>query len=284
LAYASILRSSNIQTLAFDPSTKTVIGSPVPITSGSKLYTTPDVSPDGAWVTFQSTGGQEDIFVCRVDGTGLRQLTNDLARDRAPRWSPDGQRIAFYSDRNGRYNIWSIHPDGSGLEPLTDAAVNLLWPVWSPDGARMVASDLNTGGAVHLFDPRVPWKQQTPQTLPPHPSGRTFTAYSWSPDGTRLAGSLQPSSKGGIATYALESRTSQSLTDFGAAPLWLNDNDHLLFYRQSKLFLVDHAKHVQELVSVAPDQIFFPSLSRDDRRIVFQRLVSEADIWLATLK
>jgi Tol biopolymer transport system component len=284
LAYASMLTTSNIQMLAFDPASKTVTGAPVPITSGSKPYSNPDISPDGAWLAFQASGGQEDIFVCRIDGTGLRQLTNDVARDRVPRWSPDGQRIAFYSDRNGRYNIWSIHPDGSGLEQLTDAAGNLDFAVWSPDGSRMVASDINTGGAVYVFDPRVPWKQQNPQTLPPHPSGRVFTAYSWSPDGSRLAGFLSPTDKGGIVTYAFESRTYQTLSDFGTSPVWLNDNDHLLFWWQGKQFLANQTKHVRELVSVAPDQVGAFSLSHDNRRMVFARFVFEADIWLATLK
>jgi serine/threonine protein kinase/dipeptidyl aminopeptidase/acylaminoacyl peptidase len=289
VAYASILRTVNLQTLAFEPSTQTVRGTPVPLTSGSRQYANPDVSPDGASVAFTSVNPQEDIFVSREDGTGLRQLTNDLAVDRLPKWSPDGQRIAFQSNRNGRFNIWSIHSDGSGLEPITDA--NLIWPVWSPDGSRMVATDINTG--TYLFDPRIPWNQQTPQTLPPHPSGRTFIATSWSPDGTRLAGVLVPLNKGGIVIYHLASGAYQPLTGIsgspfepptGANPQWLNDNDHLLFSWQSKLFLVDQATHVRELLSVAPDRIVFPALSRDNRRIVFSRFVSEADIWLATLK
>jgi Tol biopolymer transport system component len=295
MAYASILRTANLQTVAFELSTRTVRGTPIPVTSGSKLYSTPDVSPEGAWVAFASLYPQEDIFVSRPDGTGLRQLTNDLAVDRMPRWSPDGQRIAFYSNRNGRYNIWSVHSDGSRLEPITDAdAANLTRPVWSPDGSRMATTDLNTG-TVYVFDPRVSWKQQTPQTLPPYPSGLNFVATSWSPDGTRLAGMVWAPNKFGIVIYHLTSRAYQLLTDSGLEadslgvpggpnPKWLNDNDHLLFSWQSKLFLVDQATQPRELLSVAPDQIAFPVLSRDNRTIVFSRWVSEADIWLATLK
>ncbi len=282
LAYASILTTTNLQRFNFDPATQTARRDVVAITAGSRSYVGPDLSPDGEWLAFASIEPHRHLFVSRVDGSGLRQLTND-ARDRNARWSPDGQRIAFYSDRNGRYNIWSIHPDGSGLEQLT-AADSLLYPVWSPDESRMAASDINKGGVVHVFDPRVPWKQQNPQTLPPHPSGRTFSAWSWSPDGTRLAGYLGATYQGGIATYDFQSRTYQVLTDFGLFPLWLNDNDHLLFSWQSKLFLVDQTKRVREVVSVAPDEAGIPSMSRDNRRIVFTRTVSEADIWLAMLK
>src|SRR5262249_44070237 len=134
----------------------------------------------------------------------------------APQWSPDGQRIAFHSNRNGRYNIWSIHPDGSSLELITDAA-SAFRAVWSPDGSRMAATDLSRG-TVYVFDPRVPWHQQTPHTLPPHPSGRTFFATSWSSDGTRLAGILMPLDKGGIVTYHLASGAYQLLTALSGFP------------------------------------------------------------------
>ena len=157
--------------------------------------------------------------------------------------------------------------------------------MWNPDGSQMAATD-NVRGLVEVFDPRVPWNQQTPQPLPPHPSGRAFWALSWSSDGTQLAGELQPITVGGIATYNFQSRTYTDLSDVGTFPVWLKDSDHLIFLWQGKLFLVDHAKQVQELklLSVAPDQIGNFSLSRDNRQMAFDRLVSEADIWLATLK
>ena len=49
----------------------------------------------------------------RLDGTERRQLTDDVFKDRRPRWTSDGERILFYSDRSGSYEAWSIRPDGS---------------------------------------------------------------------------------------------------------------------------------------------------------------------------
>jgi Tol biopolymer transport system component len=277
LAYASILETSSLQRFSFDPVTHTAGRDVVAITAGSRSYVGPDLSPDGERLAFASVEPQRHIFVSRVDGSGLRQLTNDAARDRNVRWSPDGQRIAFQSDRGGRYNVWSIHADGSGLEPLTDA--NMGSPVWSPDGSRMSATD-PSGEAVYLFDPRVPWHQQQPQRLPPGP--RAFWAWSWSPDGKRLAGYLD---RGGIVTYSFESATYQTIADFGRGPMWLSDNDSLVFTWEDKVFLVNQSHpHPRELLSVAPDQIWLLTISRDNRTIVFQRSSAEADTWLATLK
>ena len=73
-----------------------------------------DVSADGKFLAFDSRGGaQDDLFLLESDGKNLRQLTDDAPRDRAPSFSPDGKRIAFHSDRNGRYQIWTIERDGA---------------------------------------------------------------------------------------------------------------------------------------------------------------------------
>jgi Tol biopolymer transport system component len=71
-------------------------------------------------VSFFTLGKQEDVFVIGIDGTGLRQLTDDPHRDRGPRWSPDGKRLGFFSSRSGRFETWSMNQDGSGLRQMTD--------------------------------------------------------------------------------------------------------------------------------------------------------------------
>src|SRR5207253_1769762 len=77
-------------------------------------------SPDGLSMAFTTGGTQEDLFVAGIDGTHLRQLTNDTAKDRGVTWSPDGKILYFYSNRSGTYDIWSIHADGSALESVSD--------------------------------------------------------------------------------------------------------------------------------------------------------------------
>jgi hypothetical protein len=86
-------------------------------------------------------------------------------------------------------------------------------------------------------------------------------------------------------TYSFESATYQTIADFGSGPVWLSDNDSVMFAWQNKVFLVSQTHpHPRELLSVAPDQIGGLTISRDNRTVVFQRSSTEADIWLATLK
>jgi len=99
--------------VAFDPSRETIVGQPLLMPDGLQRS---DLSPDGRWLAFfRLDRKQEDIFIIGSDGKGLRQLTDDIYKDRQPRWSPDGKTIAFFSNRGGNYQVWTIHPDGSGL-------------------------------------------------------------------------------------------------------------------------------------------------------------------------
>lgn len=284
LAYNSVLMTQNVQKLAVDPASGSVLDQPQWITSGSILWSSPDPSPDGEWVAFYSRVRPEgDLYVARSDGTGLRQVTSDEALDRVPRWSPDGEWIAYFSNRSGRIQVWNIRPDGSDQTQLTDLESASL-VAWSPDSSRIAAVSLKAG-EVHLIEPGRPWTEQEPQALPtPEDSLGPFVATSWSADGKRLAGQIgMPGT--GIMTYSFEPRAYERLTDFGEWPVWLPDSRQIMFVSGGKEFFVvdSRSKEVRKVFSVPRDVIGPPRLSRDGTEVFFTRRVTEADVWLLTL-
>src|SRR5262245_2490835 len=132
--------NSNIQKISFDPVTEKTIGSPSMVSQGTKRFIYPAPSPDNNWVVFQTYALQEDLYIMHPHGSDMRQLTNDVDKDRTPRWMPNGKEIVFSSNRvSGVYEIWGIQPDGSGLRQLTIMPKGIgtgLWgPIPSPDGS-----------------------------------------------------------------------------------------------------------------------------------------------------
>ena len=216
----------------------------------------------------------------------MRQLTTDTAMDRVPRWSPDGEWVAFFSDRSGSLQLWRIHRDGSDLQQLTDHPKGASLAAWSPDGSQIaVIVAFGPGAESVLFDPNRPWSEQEVQVLPPLEGSETFlVATSWSPDGALLAGQAGYPGKG-VIVYSFETGTYDRVTDFGEWPVWFPDSNRLMFVAEGKdFFVVDlHSKQPQKVFSVTRDVIGPPRLSADGRQIIFTRRVTEADIWLLTL-
>lgn len=102
------------------------------------------VDPTGRWLAFSSTRHNEagDIYLQRVDGTAVTQLTNDLERDAFPAFSPDGKWIAFCSTRAGNWQIYRTDLDGRNIVQVTSGPMQAIHPSFSPDGHRLVYSAL----------------------------------------------------------------------------------------------------------------------------------------------
>lgn len=136
------------------------------------------ISWDGTKVAFASDrGGTENIYIMNANGTGLTHLASgtdlrgcafskdgsklafasnlDLyavpsaggfavliasnpGTDQSPCYNPDGQKIAFARNTDGRLQVWVANADGSNPQQLTDEADGCGWPSWSPDGSKLV--------------------------------------------------------------------------------------------------------------------------------------------------
>ena len=281
LAYGVQDRRANIMRVDFDPSTGAVVGDPVPVTDGSLRVGSVEPSPDGESLAFHRVGAQEDIFVSDADGTGIRRLTNDSYFDRVPRWSPDGTRISFFSNRGGGYQLWTINPDGSDLRQLTDDPVEPAESAWSPDGARLAYTDYVTGSFIMEV------ADQSVRVLPALSDGTEFfVAFSWSPDGNWLAGvgvdSTRTPYETGLYIYSLESEHYERLTTGGGHPRWFDDSRTLVYADRGAVYTVDRLrKEVRNVLSLDDGDPLLPAPSPDQRTLfyVFEPPI-ETDIWL----
>jgi imidazolonepropionase-like amidohydrolase/Tol biopolymer transport system component len=96
-----------------------------------------DVSPDGRRLVFDLLG---DLYLLDIEGGQARSLTQGMAWDIQPRFSPDGSEVAFVSDREGGDNIWVITLDSGETRQISFESFRLLnSPVWHPSGDFIAA-------------------------------------------------------------------------------------------------------------------------------------------------
>lgn len=152
----------------------------------------PDWSPTDERIVFQSyKQGTFDVYTAAPDGSGLRQVTSGPADDREPRFSPDGTKVAFASDRarEGNYDIWVADLATGDLTRWTDAPAEEYQPTWSPDGTEIgfVSGDIPVDGSelvareVAAVD-----ADGNRRSVATEEHGQVFSP-SWSPSGEHLA-------------------------------------------------------------------------------------------------
>jgi len=71
-----------------------------------------------------------NIYTCALDGSDIVQLTSNAGNNEHPTWSPDGNLIAFSSNRSGSYQIYIMRMDGSNVTRITNSGENTA-PTWS---------------------------------------------------------------------------------------------------------------------------------------------------------
>lgn len=117
----------------------------------------PDISPDGSKIAFHSNQSTDatswnswDIYVMDINGANHMRLTTDGLGYLYPRWSPNGQKIAF---RSSDYEIYTINVDGSNLSNITNHASTNLQPVWSPSGNQIAFTSHRDGnGEIYVME------------------------------------------------------------------------------------------------------------------------------------
>jgi serine/threonine protein kinase len=272
LAYSAFDYDTTIKSIDFDPAAGTVIGQPRTLVTGRRSGLHPDVSPDGRLVTMRSFRGQEDVWVVNADGSGLRQLTNDPARDRGSRWAPDGS-LLFYSTRGGGYEFWSVQADGTGARQLTHGDWALNYPLPSHDGRWVAGTDPNTNEQM-IFDVH-DWAK-APERLPAPPGkGQTYLR-DWSPDDGRI---VAADTTNQMWIFDLESRT-WTPAGTGALPRWLPDGRRLLAVSRGRVVLVDPStKRSTDVYGEPGRYIGAVALTRDGRQLYFTSALTQSDIW-----
>ncbi len=173
--------------------------------------------------------GDFEIWLVNIDGSNLRQLTNNDAMDISPAWSPDGSRLVFVSNRDGNDELYTMNADGSDVRRLTETPdTSESFPAWSPDG-QFISFDSNRGNNWDVYIAKS--DGSNPRRLTEHP-GEDWIS-SWSPDGQRIA--FESKRDGNYEIYVInfdgshQQRLTQNTVQDGA-PKWSPDGTKIAFF------------------------------------------------------
>jgi Tol biopolymer transport system component/imidazolonepropionase-like amidohydrolase len=209
-----------------------------------------DVSPDGKRLVFDLLG---DLYTLPTEGGEATRIIGGISFESQPRFSPDGKKIVFVSDRSGAENLWICDLDGSNPKSVTKGRnQGFISPSWTPDGQFIIASkssgglgtnslwmfhkDGGTGVSVGPPDPPLP----QPGSGQPFPTLQNKYGAVASPDGR----------------YIYYSARNGSFTYNAQFPLW-------------QVVRFDRESSESATITVARGSAMRPVLSPDGKKLVY---------------
>lgn len=246
----------------------------------------PVVSPDGRRIAFTALG---DLWVMPVGGKP-ENITKDRFLDTEPAWSPDGQRLAWASDRGGQLlDIWVRDLRTGADRQLTRLTTSAMGPAWSPDGRRIAFLDVDgvwRRANVSVVDVETGAVTQIHESLfgPGNPT--------WSPDGRRvaIAAVTAYSSRFREGTNQILTMTAGGETDaqwhtpvkhlsidsrVGGGPAWSPDGSMMAVVYEGVLSVIPVSRDGAPLGPprrLTSEMAHAPSWTADSRRILYQSM------------
>jgi tricorn protease len=228
---------------------------------GAKYARSASISPSGARVAVEFRG---EILSVPADKGDVRNLTNTTgAHERDPIWSPDGRRIAYFSDESGEYELYVRSQDGRGAPAHYKLPGNGFYDraVWSPDSRKIAYTD--NGWSIYWIDVATGVSRKVGTEYLYGPQKTIWPA--WSPDSRWLAYTLvNKTYMQTVYVYSLETDQSFAVTD------GLSDVAEPVFDRSGKYL------YFLASTNAGPVRNWF-SLENEDNQVT-------RSIWIAVLR
>ena len=208
-----------------------------------------DITPDGKTIIFDLLG---DFYMLPIGGGVAKPLMTGLPFDSQPKYSPDGKKIAFVSDRSGSNNLWIANADGTKPKQLSkEQQAEIVSPIWTPDGEYVIVSKSSptTRGAAQL------WMYH------------------------KLGGSGLKISKGGGSGRPTAGTPRAGPSAFGAFPT--SDGKHIYYSRRaprggsrlavprSQIVRRNRVTGEEDTITYSSGNAFRPIVSRNNKTLIF---------------
>ena len=244
-------------------------------------------SPNGTMIAYSlMKNGQRNIWTKQIPDGKPNPVTDGKGSYRSPIWSPDGQRIAFVSDRDNRTGIWAIPFSGGGLKlikPLNNARVSLKQ--WSKDGATIYYQSDNNLFALDIASGQI-------SQLTNFDSSNSAQFLSVSPDDDRIAYSSDTNGRLHIFIIPIGGGQPVQITNDEASndefPVWLPDGKRIIYNcKHDGIFQTCIAyldEHRTEQINLGVSDTIVSDISSDGGKILFSQSREECDLWQVNLE
>ena len=208
------------------------------LTAGPKYDRYPVVAANGA-LAYSHFTHRLDLYEMQLESGETKRLNSHVGVNVNARVSPDGENIAYRSDRTGNTEIWLLDLENKTERQLTDHPGADGYPDWSPDGRQIIFRS-NRDGQVHLWVMDADGRSQrrlSEKSIPTSRRGRLATALRdaprWSPDGQAI-GYIAPA-EGGLALWVVDPLTGKAVQSGLTGALmgfdWYRDSRHVIYSR-----------------------------------------------------
>ncbi|MBD3869612.1 MAG: PD40 domain-containing protein, partial [Acidobacteria bacterium] len=280
--------SGVLMAFPFDPDRQRLSGEAKVLLRSADPLKQPNLSPDGSTLVYRTDRPWENIVTLDLATGNRRRLTDDHHRNRGPVWSGDGNWLAMYSNRDGRYQAWRLRPDGTGLQCIREG--DSAEVVWDPKGDR-IAVNLSFSGKLGTVilqpDPASPedglWVETDVGLIEGVGARRA-----WSDDGRYL---LVTSGIGSRSIAAYDFQTGEILNANEEQGNWQVAGEMSWFADNIRVLGWGDLQHEALIWNVANDRVTpLPGvpgpadliLAPDDRTLYVNQTRVEGDVWMLT--
>ncbi len=293
VVYTANRTLSNLWTVPLSPATADAVGPPSAFSRDtSQRNNLVRFSPDGHKLALNRwrPGTSADIWVADADGKNLTQVTNNPATDSQASWFPEGDRLAFLSDRNNKHwMLWTISLTTGKEEPWLDLGEGIQFAQLSPDG-KQVTFNFSQNGATNVWVASVNNGLRRQLTF-----DRQLMGFPcWSPDGQLIAFEMQRGEDAYLMVIPSAGGQPTQLTfDRGKSwpHSWSHDGDKIAFAGQRNgiwnIYWISRSTKAQkQLTNYSKLNAFvrYPAWSPLGNQIVYEYAETTGNIWLLELK
>lgn len=250
----------------------------------------PVVASSGA-IAYTQFNHQTDLYLLSIESGAEELLTANTKDNFAARFSPNGRRIAFHSDRGGNLDIWSLDRDTGEQRRLTDHPATDVYPDWSPDGSSLVfvsnrdgdfqlwVVDSDGGQAHRVSDEKVAMQSN-------HVHYNRAIGPRWSPDGKLIGYLANP--KTGQALWTIKPDGTEATHRLSKVETfdWYLDSTRVIYTRLAgsgpREMLAAHLRTGQEVVLLNTPHAEL-AVTKDGGAVAYCRAQSHVAMDLYTL-